>query len=190
MGSDKTEIIIELAQKRHLAEILYQKSPADAAPPPRVIEPYSISQGKQDIMIRGYQVEPDEGWRYFMKHKIVGVRDTGREFEPRRRITMDVKNIRQTFEPWAEWSEGVKMYRDAVMDILADMVVTDEERANADEMRRENGIGDEMMRSVHATIFSNCLTHILADGVVDEQERNQIKALHSCLRKLGWSVGD
>lgn len=47
-------ILISLAVERRTAQIIYRKGVTTPKLEPRIIEPYALVQGKQDIMIRAY----------------------------------------------------------------------------------------------------------------------------------------
>ncbi len=191
MGHDQLRELIAIAEQSHLAEILYRKSPADQTGP-RIVEPYTLTEGKQDIMVRAFQVEPKAkaGWKYFMVHRIVEVKDTGTTFDPRRAITMTTGEIIQVFEPWNVWDATVASYRDLVLSAVADMEVSLAEVEEIDVFKKANEVSKEMVRSVHSSILMSCLTHMLDDGVLDERERQEISQLQACFDQLGWAVGD
>ena len=85
--------LVDLAANRRLAVVYYRKGATSATIRPRLVEPYTFVEGRQDLMIRCYQLEHDgdaseSGWRFFMSHKIDRVEATAIEFKPRRRITL------------------------------------------------------------------------------------------------------
>lgn len=190
MGGSSAQQIVALARENRLAEVVYRKALTDRSPGTRKVEFYSLTQGREDVMLRAYQVSYRPGWKFFMLHRLVEVKDAGRPFVPRRPVTASLEELRRVYEPWARWDDAVREYRDLVLAALADMTVTREEARALARFRKDRAVSDEMMRSVHASVFSNCLAHILDDGVVDDAEREEIRHLHVCFGRLGWAVGD
>ncbi len=189
-GEEPLKSLVKIAGKRHLAELYYRKSVTQKGIAPRIVEPYGLTQGKQDPLVRCYQLDPQEGWRYFMIHKLDRVNDTGTPFKPRRRITLPQVKVDQRFEPDPHWTTPIRQYRNQVGDAMADGVLTREEFAQIEAFRQENDITMDEVRFVHASIFHRCLGAVLEDGIVDEDERKEIKFLHKVMSRLGWSVGD
>ena len=71
-------------------------------------------------MVRCYQLEPEEGWRFFMLHKIDRIEGTNESFLPRAKITLTTGEILQSFEPDPTWTDNARIYRDMIGDALAD----------------------------------------------------------------------
>ena len=187
---DPLKKLVEAASRRHLAELFYRKGVTRSALPVRLVEPYNLTQGKQDAMVRCFQRRPQEGWRFFMIHKLDRVSDTGISFTPRAKITLPTGEIQQEYEENSAWTWALKQYRDLVGDALADGVVTREEWAQIKQFRMKNKITIEQVRFVHATIFHRCLGAVLDDDLVDDDERAQIRFLHKVLSRLGWTVSE
>ncbi|MCH7872315.1 MAG: twin-arginine translocation signal domain-containing protein [Planctomycetes bacterium] len=72
----------------------------------------------------------------------------------------------------------------------ADDRVTREERDEIEEFSKEHSLNIERRRFVHAALFHRCLGAVLDDGVIDAQERAQLKFLDRVLSSLGWSITD
>lgn len=190
MITPAVQTLAELGSRRRLAELYYRKGSSSKKLPRRLVEPYNFTQGSQDVMVRCYQIEPEEGWRFFMLHKIDRVADAGAIFNPRRTVRLDTGEIDLTFQERPYWTPELQGYRDLVSDALADGKVTKEERLEIETYAMNNGISLQQLRFVHASIFYRCLGAILDDGQVDADERVQLRFLNRVLRALGWSVTD
>lgn len=154
----------------------------------RHLEPYSLTPGREEAILRAFQISPEEGWRYFLLDKIVGIR-LGEVFEPRQALHLELGELEDRFNPWPEsWDEDVIEYRNAVVETLANMNVDSGEVQALQHMRDEIGISVELMRGVHYMIFKNCLEQIVEDGVVTEAELAQIKELNACLQRCGAGI--
>ena len=158
--------LTELGTSKRLAAVRYRKSFRGGNSLVRLIEPYTFTRGEQDIMLRCYQLEPDAGWRFFAVNKISQVSDE------------------------AVWTEDLLAYSELVSGALADDRVTREERDEIEEFSKEHSLNIERRRFVHAALFHRCLGAVLDDGVIDAQERAQLKFLDRVLSSLGWSITD
>ena len=136
-GEEPLKRLVEIAAKKHLAEVFYRKTATSEAIAPRTVEPYGLTQGKQDPMVRCYQLDQQEGWRYFMIHKLDDVRDTGTTFKPRRRITLPQVKVDQRYEPDPHWTKSIQHYRNLVGDAMADGVVTRDEIREIETFKQE-----------------------------------------------------
>jgi len=190
MYNEKMDKLKSLAKQNHLVLIKYQKTAIDIDPPHRLIEPYSLTQGKQDIMLRAYQILPEEGWRYFMFHKIIAIDDGNADFTPRRKMTFIEGFITYTYEPCEAWNNSAQNYRNMILDCLADMKITLEEKTKIENFKRAHNITPEQIRSIHASIFANCLNHILSDGIIEDNEQSQLNILNQCLIDCGGGIVD
>ncbi|MFN7019886.1 MAG: WYL domain-containing protein [Phycisphaerales bacterium] len=186
------ERLIDQARRRCLAVIYYRKGVRGSGLEPRMIEPYSFVDGRQDLMIRAYQIEPVEktGWRFFMAHKIQDVEPTSIPFRPRRKISLPEATISAAFAPNHDWTEGRKVYRDLVGDALADGELSPDEVFDITDVKQRFALRDQDIRYVHASIYQRCLGSVLDDGFIDADEVEQIRFLHRAMRALGWCVGD
>jgi hypothetical protein len=182
--------LFELGSNRRLAALYYRKGTVAKDLPRRLVEPYNFTQGNEDVMLRCYQIEPDEGWRFLMLHKIEHVTDAGAAFNPRRQVRLDVGELDLTYQERPYWTPELQTYRDLVSDALADGKVTREERLEIEAYAMNNGISLQQLRFVHANIFHRCLGAIIEDGEVDADERLQLRFLSRVLNVLGWSVTD
>lgn len=189
-GDPALQTIVTAGLQRHLVEVLYRKKATATHEPLRLVEPYGLTQGKQDPLVRCYQIRPEEGWRFFMIHKLEQARDTGAAFTPRAHITLDRCILEKPQEDLGPWTPSLRAYRNVVSDALADGKLTRGEVQEAEACRTEHGLAPEQVRFVHASLYHRCLGAVLEDGVFDDAERQQIKFVHLVLRHLGWSVGD
>lgn len=188
----KMEQLVTLAEKRRVAELHYRKHLTNTEPVPRLVEPYNFTRGQQDVILRCYQLEPDPGWRFFMIHKIDRIEDGGTDYQPRVRVMLDMDHAQgeSIDQPGQSWSDRVRRYRDLVSDAMADGVITREELAQIDQLKRDSGLSAEERDYVHAALFHRCLGAIVEDGEVTRPEKEQIQFLKKVLEKLGWGVVD
>ncbi|MCA9300683.1 MAG: WYL domain-containing protein [Phycisphaerales bacterium] len=187
---DHLNALILAADRQCLAEIIYRKAAARPSETTRLVEPYSLSQGTQDILIHCRQVEPDEGWRFFMLHKMQSVRVTSRKFAPRRHVTITSAIVEPTGtrSPW--WTDARCDYRDLVCDALADGHVESEEIREILGMINFLELKLEDIRYVHASLYHRCLEQVIADGSVSDAEIVEIRFLNRVFKRFGWSVGE
>lgn len=85
---------------------------------------------------------------------------------------------------------GTALYLDAVLDVLADLDVTEEERLQIDAVRRESGIGVDEVRAVHGKVFWGMLARYIEDVRIDAAEVTRLHRLRELLSSLGWAPGD
>lgn len=195
-NSPHVDVLVDLAAKSTLAVLYYRKSASGRDAKPRLVEPYSFSEGREDLLIRCYQLEHDgdageSGWRFFMAHKIQHVEATRIPFRPRRKISLPTGEVTRTAEPNPHWQhEGRREYRDRVSDALADGRLRADEIFDLEEIKSRHKLTPDDVRFVHASLYHRCLGSILEDGSVSEDELEQIRFLHSSMRYLGWCVGD
>lgn len=182
--------LAEFGSQRRVVEVHYRKHLTNAEPVPRLVEPYNFTYGPQDVILRCYQLEPDQGWRFFMVHKIDRVEDGGQPFEPRVRVALELEppDGNGTEQRSSAQSKRVRDYRDLVLDAIADGKVTADERAAIEAFIRESELSHEERDFVHAALFHRCLGAIIEDGEITRQERDQIQFLQQVLTRLGWGV--
>lgn len=188
--ADQLNTLTALALAHRCAELRYRSRLAPERTLPRIVEPYALTQGKEDAMVRCYQIEPEEGWRFFMLHKIDSVRDAGIPFEPRQEITIAADAAATFGAPVARdpWTENMLRYRDLVSDAIADGLVS---RATFDQIRDDAAsanLTDEQIRYVHASLFYRCLGAILRDGTVGPAQLAELRLVQRVLSGLGWGV--
>src|SRR4051812_48120273 len=110
--------LTDLAERRRCARLRYRSRLTPSRLFDRLVEPYGLVQGKEDVMVRCYQLHPSEGWRTFMVHKIDEVEDAGVAFNPRRDVTLPGDESLAFGGLWqdAPWTENLVEYRDMVAD--------------------------------------------------------------------------
>lgn len=177
---------VESARQRRLVRFIYRKHLAREPNPIRVAEPYTFAEGKQDLMIRCYQIEPEEGWRFFMAHKLDSATMLDDRFHPRRTITLPTGEV-DFKAPREEWTTSRRAYRDLVSDAMADGTVGPAEFTAIREHRAAHALTDDDIRFVHASLTHRCLGAILDDGEISEQELLQIRFVFGVMSRLGWA---
>lgn len=188
--------LVECASDQCLAVVYYRKGVASKGIKPRLIEPYCFTGGRQDLMIRCFQLEHDgdadeSGWRFFMVHKIDRVEKTTLRFKPRRKIKLPTFELSEQFEPDPSWSHnGRRSYRDYVGDAIADGRLDPDEIFDLEKLKSDHRLTEDDLRFVHASVYHRCLGSVLEDGFFCHEEIEQIRFLHNSLRLLGWAVGD
>lgn len=182
--------LITLGEDHRCARLNYRSRLTPTQLFDRVVEPYNLTQGKEDVLLRAYQRQPEEGWRYFMLHKIDRVEDAGMDFQPRRDITL-ASDSRQIFEApraGSPWTDEMRRYRDLVADALAEGLVNKPMFDEIHELAASTGLTEEQIRYVHASLFYRLLGAILRDGTVAEPQLAEIRHVQRVLKGLGWAV--
>jgi predicted DNA-binding transcriptional regulator YafY len=190
MSRERLDELIALGEDHRAVRVHYRSRLTPTQLLGRVIEPYNLTQGKEDVLVRAYQLEPEEGWRYFMAHKIDRVEDAGRTFEPRREVTL-AQDSRLIFEPpraGTPWTDAMRRYRDLVVDALAEGLVGKPMFDEIHDFAASSGLTDEQVRYVHASLFYRLLGAILRDGTVAEPQLAEIRHVQRVLKGLGWAV--
>lgn len=185
-------------------ELYYKKAP-DEDPIEREVEPYYFTDGREDVLLRAYQRRPEEGWRFFMLHRIHRLRVTGNSFWPRARVELQSGEMfggrarmlgavdpdyGQEIEVkvYGEKGKAIRAYRRKVASALADMSISLEESAELSEFRLKNGLDDQITRGVHYKLFAQCLNGIVRDGVVTNEELTEAKQLNELLKMCGMGI--
>jgi hypothetical protein len=194
--STHIDTLVEMASKNCLAVMYYRKGVTRDKLPARLVEPYSFTEGRQDLMIRCYQVQKDQdaddaGWRFFMAHKIDHVEPTRLAFKPRRRVVLPTGVVTEATSHNPHWAtDGRRVYRDLVGDALADGTLDEGERYDLEGVRQKYKLTADDVRFVHASVYHRCLGCVIDDGFLTEHEMDQIRFLHRAMRQLGWSIGE
>lgn len=81
-------------------------------------------------------------------------------------------------------------YGTALIEALADFILTDEEQAHLEHIREENGLQPEQVRAAHSAALMWMMTRAAADGWVDDNEAYALHEIMGYLRRLGWAPGD
>jgi hypothetical protein len=188
--ADQLNALTALALANRCAEIHYRSRLAPERTRARIVEPYALTQGREDAMVRCYQIAPDEGWRFFMLHKIDSVHDTGLSFQPRQPITLAI-DAAATFGTPAlrePWTEAMRRYRDLVSDAIADGIISRRTFEQIREYAEAVELSEEQVRYVHASLFYRCLGAILRDGTVGAPQLAELRLVQRVLTGLGWGV--
>ena len=80
-------------------------------------------------------------------------------------------------------------YMDAVNAAVADLEITQDEVAYLQTKRAQLKLAVEELRAVHGRVFAAVLGEALADSWISNEEWLRVRALHDCLRQLGWAPG-
>lgn len=190
LHSEQLETLKRLAAERRCAELHYRDRLTPSRTVARLVEPYALLQGTQDVLVRCYQLRPDEGWRTFMLHKIDRVIDTGVHFTPRQEVTIaaDETPIFGGEAPRAPWTEDLRLYRDLVAEALRHGLVDEEKLSEIRSFAERAGLRPEQVRWVHAVLFQRCLNGVIRDGVVGPEQLSEIRLVQRVLKGLGWGV--
>lgn len=193
--NEHVDTIVEMARNSRLAVIYYRKGISKGVSKPRLVEPYAFVQGKQDLMIRCFQLQHgddagESGWRFFMGHKIEGADTTGIAFKPRRPIKLPTGEVETKITESEHWTESRKLYRDIVADALADGWIDPAEAVAIKEFKVQHNLTEDDTRFVHASVYHRCLGAVIDDGFLTDREREEMRFLHTAMRSLGWAVGE
>ena len=195
LGNDPVKVMQRGASLRRLVALNYHKSQVNVGIYPRLVEPYAFSSGNEDTLVRCYQIDPEEGWRYFAIPKIEWARVTDDPFEPRRNITIHTGELEAfQHDPYQNldrhWTAGRKHYREAITECLAEGTVKKTTLAELQAIAGLHNLDANDVRFVHAAVYHRCLGEILADGDVDLTEATELRFIHRVFAALGWSIGD
>ena len=86
-------------------------------------------------------------------------------------------------------ARGVATYLEAVLEVVADLHVTDEELAYVSALREDLVIEPATVRAVHAKVFWAMLGRYVEDTSIDVGEAHHLSRLHAVLERLGWAPG-
>lgn len=186
---DSLGVLIEAAKSNQLCILHYRKAVSRKTTQARLIEPYSLVTGKQDTLVRCYQVDPESGWRTFMLHKFESVSLSDISYQPRRQATIIHAEIHVQYEPSTFWTDSRKQYRDLICDILADGKVSRNELDLALGFISSANLGIDDIRFVHATLYHRALGAIIDDGFITDVEVAETRFLHKVFDALGWAIG-
>lgn len=182
-------VLVKAARSSNRVLMWYRKAVSRKPIVERLVEPYNLITGKQDMLVRCYQVGPEAGWRTFMVHKIERLEVTPEIYHPRRKATICDAELQPVYEPSPFWTDARKDYRDIVCDALADGNVSAQEMTDIKAFLVDRGLTHDDTRYVHASLYHRCLGAVLEDGFVSEDEVKEIRFLHRVFAALGWTVG-
>jgi len=181
--------LIELSGQKRKTALSYKRHGNDVSER-RVVEAYNLTNGKGDLLVRCFQVEPDEGWRFFSISRIESVDDAGDSFVPR--VPLSLASIEIDPRMQESFSRGPttpeKQYEALIVDAMTDGVVTEEEFGAIAKFVADSNLSDEDRMLVHAKLMHECLGAIIEDNAVEPAERELITFLHKTLARLGWGV--
>jgi DNA polymerase-3 subunit epsilon len=83
----------------------------------------------------------------------------------------------------------INEYYECLKNVLSDLIITDEEIDYLEQKRKELGLTDAEVMSLHGFVFGNVLLEFTKDNIIDDRERATIAELYKCLEKLGWAPG-
>ncbi|MCX5654813.1 MAG: WYL domain-containing protein [Planctomycetota bacterium] len=188
--ADPLDVLVDLAEHRRTAQLVYQK-PGEPSATERLVEPYRLEATANAEMVLCWQllpkVEDRLPWRHFRIDRIVSVIDGGSTFEPRTPITLHAGEV--TEFQWGHQAligigprqEYFKFIESAMMDGIFD------EQELREAARLGDGLSTEERRGVHAQVFVNALQEVLADGEISQTEAAYIAAVREALQSLGWA---
>ena len=86
---------------------------------------------------------------------------------------------------------GRKMaaYWESLKSVVADLIVTDEEVIEMEELRDELNLNAEIMKAMHAKVFMGVMAQFIDDDFLDDTEAKKLKLLWQALHRLGWAPG-
>ena len=85
---------------------------------------------------------------------------------------------------------GRALYWDALLSVLADLHVTDDEIALLAATQHDAGVSAEDVRALHARAYAHAITQVIEDRRLDERECALLQPLHRALHRLGWAPGE
>lgn len=80
-------------------------------------------------------------------------------------------------------------YRDLVLNVVADLIVDEDETEVVRCMQRDMKLTGAEIRAVHGQVFAAMLNRFLEDGDIETTEIGHLRRLASALQSLGWSPG-
>lgn len=81
-------------------------------------------------------------------------------------------------------------YARSLVEALVDFELTSDERESLIALRQRQGLADEQIRAIHASVFGWALGTFASDAWVDDAERYDLQRVHRCLSVLGWAPGE
>ena len=151
----------------------------------RLVEPYSITETRRGTMVRLFQVAPVPGWRLFNLKLILSAEETEQLFTPRRPTAEPADGATHLFPPVQEENQEQAEYQRLVLEVIADMQVTDEEMKSLVAARQRLGLSDDEVRGVLYKVLADFLETMTADGLVTHDEMALLKELNTCLHRIG-----
>jgi DNA polymerase III subunit epsilon len=85
---------------------------------------------------------------------------------------------------------AMRAYWESLKAVLTDLRISSTELEHLVELRGRSGVADEQVRSIHARVFAEAISHYVDDDWLDNEEWEKLHRLHECLGLLGWAPGD
>ena len=82
------------------------------------------------------------------------------------------------------------LYHDALVAVVADGVVTDEEMNVLAKLRQRFALRPEQYRSLHARLFASFISIYADDEWLADSEADSLHKLYRCLEEAGWAPGN
>ena len=192
----RTLDLLHKATQLQSTVLVWYRKPHETPEFSREIEPYALSEGKHDILLRGYQLKPEPGWKFFVLHHVIELSITGNLFKPRRKINIGLSRVlklKSQLKPsmlCPITGNGLSGYRESVLATVSDMQINSDEAQRLKKLRQEHHITSEQMLSAHYSVFHDLMSAVLEDSEVSPDEIRQLKDLNESLRKCGAGVLD
>jgi hypothetical protein len=195
------------------SEIVYDKD--DGRPvTQRVIEPRKLVEGRDGLLVRALQVQPERGFRAFCSGKIVQVTRHPEPLLPERKKSnmfctgevvcfrtstaedskdaqsdaSELDTLRLTAHGRAAWTmPWFNSYASAVRSALLDLKLEPHEILRLESLRKRLSLSDEQVRAVHAYIMGEELLGLSSDGWYDTEEAEAVGRLAACFCELNAS---
>ena len=172
--------ILKAIYDRHTLDLEYL-APRDGAVLARVVEPYAVAENDGSAMLRAFQLEPQAGWRFFDLRLISAVRDAGRPFAPRRILTIQAGETQERTGPVVGKNRERAEYKRRVLEVIADLEVSPDELKGLMAFRGKLGITPDEVRGVHFRVLNECLSTLVQDELITEEEVTLLGELSRCL---------
>lgn len=183
-------VLSECSRLRRRARLVYRKTFETAGSEPRIVEPAKLLIGKQDVLLRCWQVRPENGERTIMLHRIASAEMTAEPYGRIRSPSVHLGEVLNYATPDPRWTPAMKGYRDLIGDVLADGTVTQAELdALLGHRRNHPDLSDEQVRLVNESLMDRLRREVEEDGVVTDDERRQVANLESLLAQVEQSPG-
>jgi DNA polymerase III epsilon subunit-like protein len=85
---------------------------------------------------------------------------------------------------------ALALYWDALLVALDDLIITDPEQEHLARLKDELEIALDQIYMLHNRVFASAIMAVMQQGSCDEQDRQSLASLRSCLTRLGWAPGD
>lgn len=86
-------------------------------------------------------------------------------------------------------SKKTAMYWESLKAVVADLILTDEEIIEMEQLRDKLNLKPEIMRAMHAKVYMGVMAQFIDDDFLDNTEARKLNLLWDTLRRLGWAPG-